>query len=104
MKNYLAVYSPDSTPASSHDARAESDRNRAAELNAQTIRLDKDRLILAALDALEHNAYLRVGPRGLGAYLAGAANIETRHLGDSGQTYVLQLLTQLRLGVSPLVR
>jgi len=85
-------------------ARAESGRNRTAELNAQTRRLDKDRLIFAALDEFERNAKTRGYVRGVGSYLGGAAGIETRHTEDAGNVYVLELLAEIRASLSPLVR
>jgi len=85
-------------------AQQESDRNRAAELNAQTRRLDKDRLIFAALDEFERNAKTRGYLRGYGSYLGGCAGIETRHTEDAGNVYVLELLAEIRASLSPLVR
>lgn len=84
-------------------AVAESDRNRAAELNAQTRRLDIDRIILAGIVALEEQANAR-RLNFFGAYVAGAAGIETRHTPDSGDAYTLELLAEIRRGLSPLVR
>lgn len=84
-------------------AREESDRNRQAELNAQTRRLDKDRIILAGLIALEVQAHVR-GLYYLGAYIASASGIETRHTPDSGNVYASELLAEIRAGLSPLVK
>lgn len=77
--------------------------NRQAELSAQTRRLDTDRIILAALESLERE----VTSRGLnypGSFITGAAGIETRHTPDSGNAYGLELLAEIRAGLSPLVR
>jgi len=89
--------------AQQESARAESDRNRAAELQAQTRRLDRDRIILAGLVALEQQASAR-RLNFFGAYVAGSAGIETRHTADSGDAYTLELLAELRASLSPLVR
>lgn len=85
-------------------ARAESDRNRQAELNAQTRRLDKDRIVFQALENLELDAKRRGYVRGVGAYLGGACGIESRHTEDAGNVYVLELLAEIRASLSPLVR
>ena len=95
--NFLA--SPDGALA-----RAHAEQNRAAELHAQTRRLDKDRLIFAALDEFERNAKDRGYTRGVGSYLGGASGIETRNTDDAGNLYVLTLLAEIRAGLSPLVR
>lgn len=94
--NFLA--SPDGALA-----RAHAERNRQAELNAQTRRLDKDRIILAGLEQLAHTARLR-GLLYPGTFIAGASGIETRHTPDTGNAYVLELLAEIRAGLSPLVR
>lgn len=99
-------YSPDIVNAArlvrEKDARAESDRNRQAELNAQIRRLDKDRIVLSALAFLEQEAKAR-GYRYVGTFIAGGANIE-RHTKDRGNAYVLDLLAEIRAQLSPLVK
>jgi hypothetical protein len=84
-------------------ARLESDRNRQAELNAQTRRLDKDRIIFAGLQLLAHSAKTR-GLLYPGTFIAGASGIETRHTPETGNAYVLELLAEIHAQLSPLVK
>lgn len=84
-------------------ARADSDRNRAAELNAQTRRLDRDRIIISAIEYLEHEARSR-GYHFVGCFVGGASGIDTRHTPDNGEVYVSELLAEIRASLSPLVR
>ena len=88
-------------------ARAEDARHRAAEDAALSRRLDRDRIIVAALDSLESESH----DKGL-SYLAGAANIplerfpgdtrfaDSQHRAD----YIRELLAEIRAELSPLVR
>lgn len=84
-------------------AREESTRNRAAENAARNRRIDKDRLVAAALDFLESEA-TRVTVGGsdyAGYFLAGAAGIAAP-TSDDTLAYVAALLTEIRASLSPL--
>ena len=88
-------------------ARIESQRHRDAEHLAWQRHTDKDRILQAALDTLESEAVdkslLRNGTMN---YIAGAANIPLSQFpGDDDRAqYVRELLMEIRLGLSPVVR
>ena len=90
-------------------ARVEDARHRAAEDAVLSRRLDRERIIAAALDSLESDSLDRAGDL---SYLAGAANIplerfpgdtrfaDSQHRAD----YIRELLAEIRAELSPLVR
>ena len=92
-------------------ARIQSYRDRQAENAAQLRRLDKDRIIQAALDTLESDSIDKARDSHL-SYLAGCANIPMeRFIGDTRfadgiarrATYIRDLLAEIRRDLSPLV-
>ena len=82
--------------------------HRAAEDSARNRRFDRERIIRAALDALEsESTYLK---RSVGAhvvdydYIAGCAEIPLGHGEPNRADYVAELLAEIRAELNPLVR
>lgn len=90
-------------------AQLESQRNRAAEDRARHERLDEDRIILAALEALDSAARYRVinedNEDSIAFYIAGAANIPTSGHAYPGESvrYVRARIAAIRGRLSPVV-
>ena len=90
--------------------------HRAAEDNARNRRIDRDRIIRAALDSLESEASDRailecsslecsrsVDPVNY-SYIAGCAEIPLGHGEPNRADYVAELLAEIRAELNPLVR
>jgi hypothetical protein len=81
----------------------ESQRNRAAEEAARLRRLDRDRIIKLAIDSLLTD----VGRRGWAypnCFIGGAAGIDTLAHADNADSYVGELIAEIRAQLSPAVR
>lgn len=86
-------------------ARLAESRDRQAEQLARLHRLNRDRIIQAALDLLMVEAVDQSIARGYHDYIHGAANLETSHLTPGEiRAYVDSLLAGIRSELSPVVR
>jgi len=77
------------------------DRNRQAELDARNTRLDRDRIISAALDALVDDA------KRCALYPEVTANLNSWLIGSTGVLHtadVLSAIDDIKRSLSPLVR
>ena len=82
---------------------SESQRNRAAEEAARARRIDKDRIVKLAIDSLLRDVIAR-GWEYPTCYIGGAAGISSCGMLDCGESYVAELLAEIRAQLSPVVR
>lgn len=86
------------------DARLTENRNRAAEQLERLRRLNRDRIIQAALDSFIAEATDKSVAADYPSYLIGAANIHTSHVDPYDvRGYVLGLIRDIRAELSPVV-
>ena len=77
-----------------------------AERNARDRRLDRDRIVFAALETLEHVATSDTLDGSVSAFIAGAADIRLARFTNHTEraVYIRELLSEIRAELSPLVR
>lgn len=87
--------------------RADSATRRLAETAAIAVRVDKDRVIRAALDAFEADAHdSTMQSHAFYAYMFGASGISPDRFPDAHERgrYIRTLIAEIRLGLSPQAR
>jgi hypothetical protein len=103
MNNNAALFGAIAENTREKHARAESDRERAAEDAARLRRTDKDRIIRLAIDSLVRDVIAR-GWAYPNCFIGGCAGISAANMLDSGDAYVGELLAEILAQLSPLTR